>query len=321
MAYSDHISARDFTISVTAAELAWGFDVEGFFYLVETFNQDRVLAYQLSDTGASRASGRDFTFQTANTNTKAVAVDGGFLYAINTRFTTSASADQIVYPYELNSSGATYRAARGFNLASGNAEPSGADIYEGHLYIVDRGDNPKVFVYELTDSGATRRANKDWNLGAGADPLGIAIDNLGLAYVVRRDSRAVEVHEITANGAIRRISRDFTLAATNDDPTGISVGNGFFYVGESRSKIFVYEHYDSPPEFPTDVGPAQVFVRGVQITPIIIPDAGGVPAARYSIAGLPDGLQFDAATRTISGTPTTTGQGTVTVTADNTPQS
>ena len=50
--------------------------------------------------------------------------------------------------------------------------------------------------------------------------------------------------------------------------------------------------------------PNQTYTAGTPITPLVLPEAsGGTAPLRYSLSALPAGLAFDAATRTISGTP------------------
>ena len=59
----------------------------------------------------------------------------------------------------------------------------------------------------------------------------------------------------------------------------------------------------------------QAFTAGTAITPLVLPPAsGGTGDLTYSVSDLPAGLTFDAATRTISGTPTAATDGAVEVT-------
>ena len=59
----------------------------------------------------------------------------------------------------------------------------------------------------------------------------------------------------------------------------------------------------------------QAYTEGTEITALVLPEAtGGEGAITYSVLGLPAGLAFDAATRTVSGTPTAATGGAVAVT-------
>ncbi len=60
---------------------------------------------------------------------------------------------------------------------------------------------------------------------------------------------------------------------------------------------------------------AHTYTAGTAITPLVLPVAlGGEGTIMYSVSGLPAGLSFDAATRTISGTPDAATDGAVEVT-------
>ena len=58
----------------------------------------------------------------------------------------------------------------------------------------------------------------------------------------------------------------------------------------------------------------QEYTAGTAISPLVLPAAtGGTPPLTYGVSGLPAGLRFDKATRTIAGTPTEATDGVVTV--------
>ena len=60
--------------------------------------------------------------------------------------------------------------------------------------------------------------------------------------------------------------------------------------------------------------PNQTYTSGTPIIPLVLPEAsGGTAPLRYSLSALPAGLAFDAATRTISGTPSAVTDGAVIV--------
>ena len=72
------------------------------------------------------------------------------------------------------------------------------------------------------------------------------------------------------------------------------------------------------PSFADDTGDAQTWTQNTAIAAITVPEADGTPAPTYAVEGsLPAGIAFDTATRVISGTPTATGFGTITIRATN----
>ncbi|MCY4581615.1 MAG: putative Ig domain-containing protein [Chloroflexi bacterium] len=70
------------------------------------------------------------------------------------------------------------------------------------------------------------------------------------------------------------------------------------------------------PSFGSASVPAQAWTAGTAIAPVVIPAAqdGTLPLV-YSAGALPRGIAFDAATRTLSGTPAAAGRGSVRITA------
>ena len=71
--------------------------------------------------------------------------------------------------------------------------------------------------------------------------------------------------------------------------------------------IYVSDPDDQRPTFDVTVG-LQAYLQDVAITPLVLPEAmGGNPPLTYSLTPTIPGLQFDAGTRTLTGTPTTTG--------------
>ena len=74
----------------------------------------------------------------------------------------------------------------------------------------------------------------------------------------------------------------------------------------------------SAPAFSDATGDAQTWSVGNTISDVVVPAASGTPTPGYAVEGsLPPGLSFNASTRTISGTPTSIGSGTITVRATN----
>ena len=74
----------------------------------------------------------------------------------------------------------------------------------------------------------------------------------------------------------------------------------------------------SAPSFSDATGDAQTWSVGNTISDVVVPAASGTPTPGYAVRGsLPAGLSFNASTRTISGTPTSIGSGTITIRATN----
>ena len=72
------------------------------------------------------------------------------------------------------------------------------------------------------------------------------------------------------------------------------------------------------PSFTDDTGDAQDWVQNTAITPITVPAAAGTPTPTYAVVGsLPAGISFDSTTRSLSGTPTAVGSGTIRIRATN----
>ena len=72
------------------------------------------------------------------------------------------------------------------------------------------------------------------------------------------------------------------------------------------------------PSFADDTGNAQSWTQNTAIAPIAVPEASGDPTPTYAAIGsLPAGIGFNTSTRVISGTPTSTGSGTIRIRATN----
>ena len=72
------------------------------------------------------------------------------------------------------------------------------------------------------------------------------------------------------------------------------------------------------PVFSDTTGDDQTWTVGTAILNIVVPTASGPPPPTYAVVGsLPGGLAFDTSTRIISGTPTSSGSDTITISATN----
>ena len=75
---------------------------------------------------------------------------------------------------------------------------------------------------------------------------------------------------------------------------------------------------DAAPSFADDTGNNQFWTQNQAITDIVVPVADGHPTPTYAVVGsLPVGIIFTALTRTLSGTPSAIGSGTITIRATN----
>ena len=101
-----------------------------------------------------------------------------------------------------------------------------------------------------------------------------------------------------------------------------TAGNGTITVVAHNSEgtatwTVAYTAFDPAPVFIDNTGNNQVWTRGANITPITVAAATGNPTPTYAASGLPSGILFNASTRVISGSPTATGSGNITITATN----
>ena len=75
---------------------------------------------------------------------------------------------------------------------------------------------------------------------------------------------------------------------------------------------------NTAPSFANPTGDAAAWTQNEVITPITVPQAAGVPAPTYEvIGGLPAGIAFDSAARTITGRPRAAGSGSIRIRATN----
>jgi len=132
-------------------------------------------------------------------------------------------------------------------------------------------------------------------------PVWSAISGSGLSINGSTGALSGAVHSVSRGGEVEYNYR-VKLIAT--DPSG-ATAEGIFTVG-----------INAPPTAPTI---ANQSIRASQAWSYTVPafsDANG-NALTYSASGLPAGLSFNTSTRVISGTPTTAGTYTVTVTAND----
>ena len=87
----------------------------------------------------------------------------------------------------------------------------------------------------------------------------------------------------------------------------------------NRSLVLTFnDNANVAPSFADDTGDAQSWTQNTAIASITVPEATGTPGPTYAVVGsLPAGVSFSTSSRVISGTPTATGSGTITIRATN----
>ena len=104
-------------------------------------------------------------------------------------------------------------------------------------------------------------------------------------------------------------------------PTYIHGDNTQTWEQDLALRSFFFDYDDdslTAPSFSVDTGTAQSWTLNEAITDVTVPTASGNPTPTYAVEGsLPAGIAFDTSTRVISGTPTATGSGTITIRATN----
>ena len=103
--------------------------------------------------------------------------------------------------------------------------------------------------------------------------------------------------------------------ADGDKALGVQATSSSGHVALINIKIIDDEQADDEMAFDfAGAVEAQAYTAGTAITALVLPEAtGGEGAITYRVFGLPAGLTFDAATRTISGTPEAATEGAIKV--------
>ena len=106
--------------------------------------------------------------------------------------------------------------------------------------------------------------------------------------------------------------------------TPLSVGTGTITitaVNSEGSDTYTYGYAivaDPAPYWAATSGGNFTWLRNSAIIEITVPVVdSGTPAPTYAASGLPSGVSFNSSTRVVSGTPTASGSGTITITASN----
>ncbi len=220
----------------------------------------------------------------------ALAPSGGKIYWTEHETASSDAIDGKIQRANLDGSGVQ-------DLVLGLARPEriALDLSAGKIYWTENGG------FWTDGDGKIQRANLD---GSGVQELVTGLDPIDLTL----DLSAGKMYWTNAvTGSIQRANLDGS--GVEDLVTGL--GNPLDIALDTS------EQSSLPRD---DYEPDLEFTVGEAIEPIVLPDdstllqvGGGTPPYTYSVSGLPAGLWFDVATRTIEGTPAEATNGPITV--------
>ena len=195
--------------------------------------------------------------------------------------------------------GRFYRYSNG-SWDAGIAVPAGETLSQGITVDSANGD---VLIVGVATGRFYRYSNGSWDAGI-AVPAGETL------------SQGITVD--SANGdvlIVGDLTDRFYRYSNGSWDGGIAVP-----AGETQPRGITVDSYSTAvaPSFTDDTGDAQTWEMGTAIAAVTVPAATGTPTPTYAVEGnLPAGIAFDTATRVISGTPTATGFGTITIRATN----
>ena len=277
----------------------------------------------------NEASGETTITVTATLDGKALAGDATVLVSIDAASTASRDRD---YDAELNP---LIRIPAGSIMGSTQLvlDPRDDDIAEGNetikltgLIAGLTGDEVEI---TLTDQAAMTEEPGDASFGFAADAevadqtytAGTAIDPLVLP-AASGGTGALTYSVLSALPA--GLEFDAATRTITGTPSTAAAAVVVIYTVTDEA-----DNVDLLPPFSITVNPAmgstsfgfaaaevadQTYTAGTAIESLVLPAAsGGTGALTYRVLGLPAGLEFDAATRTITGTPTAATDGAVEV--------
>ena len=275
------------------AGIAWN---DGKFYVVDSDN-DRVYAYTAA---GRRDTDAEFDLQQRNRGPSGIEwVEG--------RFYIPDSWNKKVYAYD---AAGEHDAAADFDLHSENGSPAGIVWADGRFHAVDStGD--KVYSY----SGSSAQDDDD----AAETTYGVNEALPGVPTSGAFDPAALSggSHSSSVTGTTIRLDEGgyFELSDgtryTCMSSGGCTIENGVVSGGTvvRRAADSGGGEVDRFPSLRTAVSPGdQTYTVGTAIDPLTLPEAsGGNGTLIYSLFPEVPGLTFDAATRRLSGSPSTAG--------------
>ena len=146
--------------------------------------------------------------------------------------------------------------------------------------------------------------------------------NSGISPITASPATGNPTPVITVSG----LAAGLSFSSSNRRITGIptTVGSGTVTVTATNSQgtdTYTFEWTVSDalvsPTFASSTGASQSWTQNTRIATITVPAANGNPPPAYTVSGLPAGLSFSTSSRTITGTPTGSGSGSIVVRARN----
>ena len=307
--------AQDFPLDATNTSPA-GLWSDGITMWVTDTGLRKIFAYNLSTK--ARDASKDFnTLVAANANPAGITSDGNTMWVAD--LSTGVISAYSMTTKARDSSKDILQVVRSFG--------GPVDVWSNRTSLLTVYNPPvtrqdSVRAYSLPSRA--RDASKDLiNTLASQNNVGIWSDGVTL-WLADATLNAVKIFAYNLSTKARDASKDFnTLVAAGLTNLGAiwSDGTTIWVVSVTRVLAFnMPQNALTPtaPKWSDDTGDPVNWTVGAPITDLVVPavDAGS-PTPTYTATGLPDGVAFTPSTRTLSGTPTTAGTGTITITATN----
>lgn len=174
----------------------------------------------------------------------------------------------------------------------------------------------------LSHLGTTATVNAFFHTsdaGAGGGPGPDLSNALEMGLIMEFSYGAHSVRVPWSEADTSDTTEPYTVRYATTNSVYTDIGNFIDQVPDGLQTITVtFDDGLFEPVFSDDTGTDFTGTVGTAISEIQVPAASGNPAPTYaSVGALPAGIDFDASTRTISGTPQAVGSGTITIRATN----